>query len=317
MMSETLRAALTLFFAMVTCAVGQQSNVPVVSPNSGTGLIRLPAEGSPLFNPSQKRALSYRGRGLVIRLINGKKNLAVEITNGARPAETVQLPSEIVQVNEIFAGPNGKAVVVGMVNGSVFEVVILGNSPPAVADTFLAYAPAVSPDGRFIAFAKFYPAHFTEGTGDHYLLYDVLKDAPGNRAAGIPASDRTNVGQPIYPRIPNHDGDNTGLSRAEHHMISQSFFWQSDSTRYAFADDRDGEWNAFVVAVAKGNPEARSVTISRADFCAPMHKDTCQATLAAAELGSDEVLLDFRGTGADSSVVEFARYDYKDLHAAQ
>ena len=317
-MEKISRTALTIFFGtLMTLASAQQSSTPSPVPNLGTRLIRLQPEES-AFNPSQKKVLSYRGRSLVITLINGKKNLAVEVANGSRPAETVQLPSEVVQVNEISAAPNGKAIVLGMVNGTVYEVLILDTAPAVVADRFLAYYPAVSPDGRFIAFVKFYPAHFADGIVDHFLLYDSLRSPSENRAAStIPLSDHTNVGQPVYPRIPNREGDNVDVSGPKHHMMAQGFFWQSDSRRYAFADDRDGEWAALLVSVAKDVPQVSSNPLNKTEFCASLHKESCNATLAGAELSPNGVLLDIRGVGADASVVQFLRYDNQQFQPVQ
>lgn len=317
-MKKIWRTALTVFsVTLITLAFGQQKNTPSPPPNLGTQFIRLQAEESP-FNPTQKKAISYHGRGLAITLVDGKKNLAIEVANGLQSAETVQLPSEVVQVNEIRAASNGRAVVVGMVNGSVYEVLILDIAPTTIADRFLAYFPTVSPDGRFIAFVKFYPPHFVDGTEDHFLLYDTLRSPSENRTANaIPLSDHTNVGQPIYPRVPNRDGDNVDVSGPKHHMMAQGFFWQSDSTRYAFAGDRDGEWSAFVVSVSRGMPQVRSAPLNKTEFCASLHKESCNATLAGAELTPDGVSLDLKGVGADASAVQFLRYNTEELHSIQ
>jgi hypothetical protein len=267
-----------------------------------------------LFNPNSKKALSYRDSQLIIALVNGKKNLAVDVKSPSNPGGRVELPAEIVQVNEMRATQGGKAVVVGMVNGSVFEIVILNTHPLGIADTFLAYSPTVSPDTRLIAFVKFYPAHFVEGTEDHYLLYDVARSAADNRPVNVSLNDHTNVGIEVYPHVANQGGDNTGVPpQQQHHMLAQRFFWQSDSARYVFADDYAGEWDVVLVAIADGVPSASKITVPKNEVCALLRKESCQVTLAEAELTPSGLLASFQGVAADSALDQVIEYGYQQL----
>ena len=256
---------------------------------------------------------------MVIKLLNEKKNLTVNVENGtAQTSGKIDLPPEIVQVNEIRAGQKNKAVVVGMVNGSVFEVVILDTRSISIADRFLAYCPTMSPDGRFIAFVKFYPAHFVDGTDDHYLLYDLALTPGGNRPANLDISDHTDVGVPIWPTVANRSGDNTGVPQLQqHHMTAQAFFWRSDSERYAFADEHGGGIDLIIVSPSHGPPDVSKVAISRAEMCAPLHTETCQLTLAEVELTQTGVLATFRGVGAESSLQQLVQFQYQQLSSVR
>jgi len=265
-----------------------------------------------LFNPNSKKALSYRDGQLVIGLVNGEKNLAVDIKSASGPGGRVELPAEIVQVNEMRAAQGGKAVVVGMVNGSVYEIVILNTRAPGIADMFLAYSPALSPDARFIAFVKFYPAHFVEGTDDRYLLYDVSRSAVDNRPSNATLNDHTNVGIAVYPHTANQGGDNTGVPpQQQHHMLAQRFFWQSDSSRYVFADDYAGEWDLVLVAIADGVPSATKITVPQNEACALLRKESCQVTLAEAEPTPSGLVASFQGVAADSALCLVIEYGYQ------
>jgi hypothetical protein len=304
---KSLASALLITAALTVAQQSQPTDRTTVS--HGPSRLR-PDEG--LFNPDHEKALSYRDGEIVITLVNGKKNLAVEIETASQPKGRVELPSEIVQVNEIRWTQSGKAIVIGMVNGSVFEIVVLNTHPISIADSFLAYAPTVSPDGRFIAFVKFYSAHFVERTDDHYLLYDVSRSARENRAPSVSVADHTSVGIPVYPHVANQDGDNSGIPEQQlHHMLAQTFFWRSDSLRYTFADDYAGEWDVLVISTTDGLPSTSKVTVGRNEVCAPLRGETCQATLSNAELTPSGLLVKFRGVGPDSALEHVIQYRYQ------
>jgi hypothetical protein len=318
-MSNTIHFAIGTFVMLVGIGIAQQANPTAVPENSvHRGVIQLrPADT--LFDPSRKKALSYRDGGLTITLVNGKKNLSVDIASESQTSKRIELPSEIVQVNEIRAAHDGKAIVVGMVNGSTFEIVILNTISISVADTFFAYSPSISPNGRFIAFVKFYPAHFVDGTDDHCVLYDTFRSASENRLVNGSLADRTNVGLPVFPRVPNRDGDNTDVPPLQqHHLMAQKFFWQSDSARYVFAETHaTGEWSAVLVSLSTGVPSAAVAILERNQICARLGKNNCDVTLAEAELTPDGVLLELQGVGADSALGEFIEYDYRQFSPIQ
>jgi hypothetical protein len=295
--------------------VAQRSTVPLVAERAAADETVRARLDEGYFDPSRRKALAYHDANIVISLLNGNKNLAVGIEDKAgQNSGKIDLPSEIVQVNEIRAVQKNKAVVVGMVNGSVFEVAILDTRSITIADSFLAYAPSVSPDGRFIAFVKFYPAHFVDGTDDHYLLYDLSRSARENRLAGGDVSDHTDVGTPSWPKTANRPGDNTGIPPLQqHHMTAQAFFWRSDSERYAFADDHAGDLDLVVVSPSQGVSDASKVRIPRGEICATLRSESCQVTLSSAELTQTGVIATFHGVGADSSLQQIFQYRYEQL----
>jgi hypothetical protein len=301
-------------------AVAQQSRAQRVGGSTASNGIAPLRVQDDFFNPGRKKVLSYRDVNVILTLFNEEKNLSVGVENlGEQTRGKVDLPAEIVQVNEIRAGQKGKAVVIGMVNGSAFEVVILNTRPIAIADSFLAYSPSVSPDGHFIAFVKFYPLHFVDGVDDHYLLYDVGRSAGENRSAKLNISDRTDVGISLQPNIANQPGDNTGVPQSQqHHMAAQAFFWRSDSERYAFADDRDGGLDLVLVSPSsQAVPVVDKLGIPRSEICGALRTQTCQVTLSHAELTGTGVLALFRGVGVDSSLEQLVQYPYEKFSSAR
>lgn len=57
----------------------------------------------------------------------------------------INLPAEIVQVTQIVGGAKDKALVLGMVNGSVFDVVVINTSSIAIVAGNAPSVPGFSP----------------------------------------------------------------------------------------------------------------------------------------------------------------------------
>ncbi|MFB3812467.1 MAG: hypothetical protein ACE14L_00015 [Terriglobales bacterium] len=157
-------------------------------------------------------------------------------TPRAGPEASVNLPSEIVQVQEIHKAGD-RFIVLGRVNAVVYEVVILRLPSMSVEDVFWCYKPSVSPDGLNVAYLKFYPPHFTEGTEDHYMVYDLMKSPGANRPEGVAQTDKINVGRTLFPpNSSNSEYDNVRRDQPSHTAAMKRFFWSEDSRLLVFAD---------------------------------------------------------------------------------
>ena len=204
-----------------------------------------------------------------------------------------------------------------MVNGSVYEIVLLNTRAFSAADRFFAYSPSVSPDNRLIAFVTFYPPHFVEGTDDRYLIYDLGRTPEENRPKGIDTSNHTDVGFPLLPGEDNRPGDNTGVApQQQHHLIAQCFFWNSDSDRFAFADEYAGQLRLIVASIRGTAVAASAVPVSRREMCLAVQKTDCDVTLANAEFGTDGILVTFQGVGPYSSLRQLIKYQNRQLAVA-
>jgi hypothetical protein len=208
------------------------------------------------FDPAHQRSLSYEDKSIHVDLALSENRRFLSIKPlPAGVAQRVQLPEEMAQVDEIRRDIHGRIIVRGMVTGSGSEIVIVEPTSRELQDKFFCYLPAVSPDGHFITFIKFYPDHFSGNVEDHYMLYDLTKRASENRPTGLPPGDSFNVGTPIYPiGVGNRAGDNSDLpERPAHHYASAGFFWNSNSHDFVFADRLDGTGTITLVHIDINN----------------------------------------------------------------
>lgn len=147
-----------------------------------------------------------------------------------------ELPAEVGQVNRLFRDVQARIVVSAMVNGSSSEVLIIDRSG-RIADRFLCYLPSVSPDGHYVAYIKFYPSHFAEGTTDKYMLYNLGKTPSENRNPITSLSEWISVGRTVFPPgTDNLPGDNTNQQEFDTHACASELFWSPDSRRIAFLE---------------------------------------------------------------------------------
>ena len=226
--------------------------------------------GNGSFDPQHQRPVLYQDDEITLRLKADGEKLNIVLAKGQVEKSSVVLPQEVAQVDVIRRVAKSKAVVIGMVNGDVSEVVVLNLYPLRLIDKFLAYVPGISPDGAFVAFIKFYPPHFVENPTDKYMLYDLRLSASANRPVGVAVSDDVNVGIVVYPtHESNQDADNTGVPESEIHRIaSEGFFWTPDSKDYLFADEHAGMTSAVFVSVPKNvGPATCTANIPREELC--------------------------------------------------
>jgi hypothetical protein len=180
------------------------------------------------FDPGHQEPLTYRDREIALTLLGRGGSFAIGVeASGASPRK-LHLPKDIAQVNTLRRTGHTKAVVIGMVNGDVSKVVVIDLENGKIGDQFLAYWPALSPDGRYVAFAKFYPPHFVEGPSDEYLLYDLDADAAKNRVGGTGVDNAINIGTAVFPiGARNAEADNVGIPDNAAHAMASDFFWSA------------------------------------------------------------------------------------------
>jgi len=236
------------------------------------------------FDPAHQEALSYSDDSVQATLVIAPGHHSLRILNRATKREILfNLPSEMAQVDEMRRGFGGKLIVRGMVNASSSEIVLVDPRSNKLLDKFLCYLPSPSPDGRYIAFIKFYPLHFAGNIEDHYMIYDVAKDGKENRPSGL-VNDMTNIGVPVYPfQIGNKVGDNVELPDGPvHHSVSAGFFWKPDSTQFLFADrlEPQNEFNLILVDIDRnGRITVRAARQPDDPFCSvlrdPQQNSSC------------------------------------------
>jgi len=267
--------------------------------------------GELLFDPPHPSPVSYQDDDISLRLNFSQPRLSVVVQNRGEPQHEISLPDEMAQVVEILRAPANHALVIGWANGDLSALAVLDTRTASVSDFFLGYIPAPSPDGRYIAFIKFYPPHgYDDKTGpeDHYMLYDLARTASQNRPAEAAALRPYMVGTTVYPpNIGNREGNNTGINSGdEHSSAMQEFFWAPDSDQFLFADKYQG---ALVLVMAHvdgpgGHPSAAAVEIPQDELCAKTYMQACNLQLATAEFDAkpmEGVTVSFFAVGLDRS----------------
>jgi hypothetical protein len=159
-------------------------------------------------------------------------------------------------------------VIAGLFSGDVSRIVIVDMKTGLIIDKFFCYAPSISPDGKYIVFIKFYPAHGVSSVEDHYAVYDSARSPADNRPrAG--RTDAATVGDVFYPRATgNQEGDNVDITgRPLHQMSGEKFFWMNDAKGFVFADRYGDDLRAVSVIILKGKPQVHTLQIDLADLC--------------------------------------------------
>jgi len=267
--------------------------------------------GELLFDPPHPAPVSYQDDEISLRLDFNRPRLGIVVQKKGGSQQEISLPDEMAQVDEILRGPANRALVAGWVSGDVHAMTVLDLQTLNVSDFFYSYMPTVSPNGRYIAFIKFYPPHGyddTSGPEDHYMVYDLTRTASQNRPAGIAASRPDVVGTTVYPpNIGNRQTDNMRIPQGENHSAAmQSFYWGPDSDRFLFADKYQGALMLLMARVngANGHSSVDRLEIPQAELCAKTYMQACDLQLATAEFDakpSEGVMVSFSAVGMDRS----------------
>jgi hypothetical protein len=308
--STSARAIILVAFAMVF------SGARLPAEPQGTNIVGhkpviLKRVGDLAFDPPHPSPVSYEDDSISLRLNFNQPELGIIVQKKGEPQHEIALPSEMVQVDEVLRAPANHALVIGWANGDLSALAVLDTRTTSVSDFFLGYMPTPSPDGKYLAFIKFYPPHgYDDKTGpeDHYMLYDLTRAAPLNRPVRIAASNPYVVGTTVYPpNIGNRDGDNMAIDNGDEHFSAmQEFFWSPDSDRIVFADKYKKALVLVMVHISGpgGHPVAATVEIPEAELCARTFMKACDLQLAKAEFDakpSEGVTVSFFAAGLDQS----------------
>ena len=283
------------------------------------GQRQIPAPGQPpnaqiqkndtgVFDPQNKVPVSYSDDQFQLAINAEGQPLQASIRKKGLSIKLVQLPDQMAQANEIRrVGPN-TAVVLGMMNGDVFDVALIDLQRLIVSDTFACYFPTISPDGHYIAFIKFSVAHPDGAVEDHYMLYDTTKSSSANRPPGVLPQNWMTVGVTMYPPgIGNKPLDNYGHD--DHAAASTTFFWNPYDEKVLFADrSHDVISLVLVTPDLTNNIRARTVEIPFTDPCqkeGATPRGNCLANLTKADFDKDpagSVTVVFSGVGVDAGL---------------
>jgi hypothetical protein len=207
-----------------------------------------------------------------------------------------ELSRDALQVEKLWVIRDRLVAVSQVMGGGASEVASFDLATGRVVDVFLGYGLAVSPDGRRLAFQRFYPAHFARGTESQYRLYDVLASPAANRPSykkGAPPQptaqrlaemDKTDpVGMAVYPLSARELGrPNVELpARHAHHGVS-AMAWSPDGRELAFLDRVGGQTSLVLVDtsadIEPGRVPARFARLTHLDRpCNARSQDGCMS----------------------------------------
>ena len=251
-------------FLCITLAVATLS---VYAQESSVRSVEVPI-GQAGFQPDKAQNTTVSFNGLIATFVASSPMMVVMESHGGH--KTVALPVEFSQYESARLYQSDKLVVTGMVNGDVWEVVIINPVKGSVEDHFLCYAPAISPNGQYVAFIKFFPAHGVDSVEDHYMLYDVNRRPEQNRPPKLALHLYLYLaGRVVFPPgITNRWDENVDLdNRPAHKMASDGFFWNDQSNTVVFADEFRDEYSVVVVNIANGAFKSDSVSIPKQSIC--------------------------------------------------
>ncbi|MGH9530737.1 MAG: hypothetical protein ACRD2S_12565, partial [Terriglobales bacterium] len=159
-----------------------------------------------------------------------------------------------------------------------------------VTDYFTCYIPAISADGQYVAYTKFFAPHGAPSPDDRALLYVVSESPAENRASGIRLDDHIDVGFAVYPaEIGNREADNVDVPPELAHTVGGFYIWK-DSSRYIFADITANEFSVVSVTVDSGKADVRRLVIPPSQL-GPLVSNYFPIRLSSATFENDKVRL--------------------------
>jgi len=228
-----------------------------------------------LFRPGEQQSIvSERGNTTVSLKRDescplcpaGERFLFEVKDSGSGSTSEFTLANHTAQVDEVQVLSSTRTAVIGRMQQNLSVVSILDHRQGTLVDDFYCLRPSVSDGGRFVAYVKVYPLHFTPGVSSQYLIYDVSRTPAENRPGKFDGvMYRVNVGFPVYPfGSKNLPGDNYGLPDSEvHQCASPGLFWFRDDRVLAFADRFDGSVSLVWVDLGAGvsNPNVTTIPL--------------------------------------------------------
>jgi len=225
-------------------------------------------QGNPtqkLYDPANQRPLEVRRGDLAVSLAGKSEKFSLTVTRGPAATQSVALSDRFEQVNNLRWSPDGRLLVHGMFNSSGDVVAVVNLATLTIDDELFGYGVTPSPDGRYLALVRFFPAHGVEGVEHRVRLYDLTESPAQNRPIHSQLEGAEfEVGTPIYPLLSDEGKRaNTGVPDADAYLLVSDFRWSSDSTRFSFGMEHGGH-ELYVVVAYPNRSVVASANISRA-----------------------------------------------------
>jgi hypothetical protein len=204
-----------------------------------------------------------------------ESNLTIHLNNS-----TVNIRmGGVEKVQEVCPLDRDRFLVFGLLHDPNAHVIyLIDGRSGAELDSFTVSNPAVSPDQHWLAVREWEPSYVDPPSSVQYYLYDLTKDADGNKFPGVDYRYVPHLGRTIFPATPKHlPFENDQPSDQRHHFEGGSFQWAADSKSLVFLD-RTAAGLALVL-----------IRIGPDDLTTYMHRlgsGACASTLSRADFGS-------------------------------
>lgn len=174
------------------------------------------------------------------------------------------LANDTAQVDALYIVGTSEGIVVGRVLASTSIISLVNIESGKLLDSFYCFSPSVSPNKKYIAFEKVFPAHFNANVSAEYMLYNLQKSPQENRQVGTSINNKIDVGTAIYPPgSRNTLGDNLSIAgRARHTMLSDTYYWSAGSSRVAFADRSGGKLSIVLVHLEESGVKVNNIGLN-------------------------------------------------------
>ena len=204
--------------------------------------LSIPALGSipGAFDPDKTIELSDSNAGSTVVLSKKCAGCKLGIsTSHDGLTQSAKLQSLIIMPTELKVVNSSTAVVAGWATSFASAVTIFNPASGLKIDEFVCYHPAISPNGQYVAFVRFYQQHGTTGiaTSDTVAVYDMSLSPSANNAT----SGWEVAGIPAFP--PSPDG--------VLHRLQTNITWSSP-TQFDFNELADGTLSKITVTMNNG-----------------------------------------------------------------
>jgi len=168
-------------------------------------------------------------------------------------ASTAKIPMPgVIRVDQVCPLEGNRLLVFATRGAGDSDIFIVSGTTGAVLDSFLVQSPALSPDQRWLAMRDWITPTSQIPVTEQYLLYDLTKDAAGNRSfPGVDARTVKRYGRTMYPVTPGRvPFENHGVREDQVHSFGGGvFLWAADSKSVVFTDRTDAGLTVILVII--------------------------------------------------------------------
>jgi hypothetical protein len=297
------RLILSVIFAVMLAAllgVKLQASKPQELHEASLGQAKGTEKLTGLFTPERQVQVSATTETLSVSLVSTQecddceagKTFTFIIRNKLKSSSTeFRIQNDTAQIDSIGIASPSRAVIFGSISATTRSITIVDTKTGTIEDNFYCNFPALSPNGRFLAYVKAAPRFSSAEEWSYvYLVYDLAADSTQNRVFAKETSDealadRVNVGAPVYPAgNAKRRVYSTTSHRDEgsaHVLASEGLFWVQENI-LAFVD----RWNKvdrLVVADLSSGVSQPEITVKPFNTQDIIDASSCKESLNAPE----------------------------------